>query len=172
MDADEGDEKLEGQAPDGEGREREAEAQEPRPEGEEAEEGAGADGPEGFRALIDARDRRIAELEAEVAGAAESKARADELGRRIEELKAESAEERVGYELRLAGARSVKAARAVLADYDGDIGALRAAEPWMFRQAPAASGASGLEPAGAAGGSDGRALRRWERIAGVADEEE
>ena len=35
-------------------------------------------------------------------------------------------------ELRLAGARSVKAARALLDEHGGDVGALKEAEPWLF----------------------------------------
>ena len=41
-------------------------------------------------------------------------------------------EERIGFELQLAGVRNVKAARALLPDYDDDIDKLKAAEPWLF----------------------------------------
>lgn len=72
----------------------------------------------------------------------------------------------------------MKAARAVLDNYEGDVEALKAAEPWLFSQAGATSqqtsqefGTTGMEPAGAAGGSDERTVRRWERIAGLTEEE-
>lgn len=67
----------------------------------------------------------------------------------------------------------MKAAKALLADHDGDIQALVAAEPWLFEGAGTkggAEGTTGLEPAGASGGSDAQYMRRWERIAGLADE--
>ena len=87
------------------------------------------------------------------------------------------ADERTEFALRAAGARSVKAAKALLADHDGDIQALVAAEPWLFEGAEATSqrssqagGTTGLEPAGASGGSDDQYMRRGERIAGLADE--
>lgn len=57
--------------------------------------------------------------------------------------------------------------------------------PWLFAgSVPGASqnasqthgfsttGATGLEPAGVAGGGDGRDMRRWERIAGLSQEKE
>ncbi|MCI6682011.1 MAG: hypothetical protein MR472_06220 [Parafannyhessea umbonata] len=34
------------------------------------------------------------------------------------------------------------------------------------------SGATGLEPAGVAGGGDSAYMKRWERIAGLAEEKE
>lgn len=62
---------------------------------------------------------------------------------------------------------------------DDGAAALVAAEPWLFEGAEATSqrtsqtsagGATGLEPAGALGGSDDQRMKRWERIAGLADE--
>lgn len=46
-----------------------------------------------------------------------------------------SESDRVDFALRLAGVRNVKTARAVLDDYEGDVEALRAGEPWLFSQA-------------------------------------
>lgn len=57
--------------------------------------------------------------------------------------------------------------------------ALVAAESWLFEGAEATSqrtsqtsagGATGLEPVGVAGGNDAAYMRRWERIADLADE--
>ena len=48
---------------------------------------------------------------------------------RIAELEAQGESDRIDFRLRLAGARNLKAARAVLADHDGDVEALVAAEP-------------------------------------------
>ena len=49
----------------------------------------------------------------------------------------------------MAGARNVKAARALLADYEGDVEKLKAGEPWLFDTAstPAQAGAMGLSDA-------------------------
>ena len=121
-----------------------------------------------YRELLDKQDARIRELESQVAEAAKSKESADKLAAEIERLRADAAEERMGYELRLAGARSVVAARALLGEHSGDVSALKAAEPWLFEDSKPAGGTTGLEPAGAAGGDDSE-LRRWRGIAGLED---
>lgn len=92
--------------------------------------------PDYERAIAE-RDERIAALEAQVADAAKSAEAAEELRAQIAELKAQGESDRVDFRLRLAGARNLKAARAVLADHDGDVEALVAAEPWLFSQAGA-----------------------------------
>lgn len=89
------------------------------------------------------------------------------------------ADELVEFALWAAGARSMRATMALLVEHDGDMAALVAAEPWLFEGAEptsqrtsqtSAGGAMGLEPAGVAGGNDATYMRRWERIAGLADE--
>ena len=139
---------------------RPEEAQEGQGQPEEPQEQAPrVDPAPDYRALLDAQDERIRELESQVAEAAKSKESADRLAAEIERLRADAAEERVGYELRLAGVRNVVAARALLGERSGNVAALKAAEPWLFEDGPA-GGTTGLEPAGAAGGDDGE-LRRW-----------
>ena len=128
-----------------------------------------------YQRAIKERDDKIAELEAQIAKAAETKESADKLTAEIAELKQQSADERVAYELRLAGARNVTAAKALLSEHDGDVNALKEAEPWLFEAAGAKnakqqSGTTGLEPAGASGKDDSM-LKRWERIAGLEDDE-
>lgn len=67
----------------------------------------------------------------------------------------------------------------MLADHDGDVEVLVAVEPWLFSRAGATSqqtsqnvpGTTGMEPAGVAGGSGERDMRRWERIAGLTEED-
>ena len=137
-------------------------------EGKHAADGA-------YQAAIKQRDAKIAELEAQIAKAAETKESAEKLTAEIAELKQQSADERVSYELRLAGARNVTAAKALLSEHDGDVGALKEAEPWLFEAAGAKNdkqqgGTTGLEPAGATG-KDDSTLKRWERIAGLDDDE-
>lgn len=140
----------------------------------------GADGDAAARARADyeaalrERDARIAELEGEIAEAAKTAEGAEALRKEMDELRRRGDEERVGFELQLAGARNVKAARALLPDYDNDIDKLKATEPWLFgagAAAPARAGATGLPNAGAAT-DEGAQMRRWRKIAGIDDEEE
>ena len=127
-----------------------------------------------YEAALAERDARIAELEGEIAEAAKTAEGAEKLRAEMDELRRRGDEERVGFELQLAGARNVKAARALLPDYDNDIDKLKAAEPWLFgagAAAPAQAGATGLPNAGAAA-DEGAQMRRWRKIAGIDDEEE
>ncbi len=103
--------------------------------------------------------------------AARSAEAAEALRSEIEAVKAASADEHVEYELRLAGARNVTAAKALLAEHGNDVGSLKEAEPWMFSAAAPAAGATGLPSVGAAT-DRGRTLRRWERIAGLDGDDE
>ena len=81
-----------------------------------------------YEAALKERDARIAELEGEIAEAAKTAEGAEALRKEMDELRRRGDEERVGFELQLAGARNVKAARALLSDYDNDVEKLRAAE--------------------------------------------
>ena len=139
--------------------------------GGEGSEGAGAEGggDAEYRAALADRDKKIAELEARIADAAKTVESANALAKQIEELKAATDAERVGYELKLAGCRSVRAGRVLLADHEGDMAALKKAEPWLFGDA-VGTGATGLEPAGASKG-EGDEMRRWYEIAGIEDKE-
>lgn len=127
-----------------------------------------------YEAALKERDARIAELEGEIAEAAKTAEGAEKLRAEMDELRRKGDEERVGFELQLAGARNVKAARALLPDHDNDIEKLRAAEPWLFgagTPAPAQTGATGLPNAGAAS-DEGATIKRWRRIAGIEGDEE
>ena len=134
-------------------------------EGTGAENGGGAE----YRAALAERDKKIAELEAQIADAAKTVESANALAKQIEELKAATDAERLGYELKLARCRSVRAGRVLLAEHEGDMAALKKAEPWLFGDAPG-GGATGLEPAGASKG-EGDEMRRWYEIAGIEDKE-
>lgn len=129
------------------------------------------DGAADYQAALKAKAAQIAELQGMVADAAKTAEATEALGKEIADLKARLADERTEFALRSAGARSVTAAKALLAEHDGDVEALVKAEPWLFDAGgPGKGGATGLEPAGASGGSDDQYMRRWERIAGLADE--
>ncbi len=128
-----------------------------------------------YEAALRERDERIAALEGEIAEAAKTAESAERLRAEMDELRRKGDEERVGFELQIAGVRNVKAARALLSDYDNDIDKLRAAEPWLFgagATAPAQAGATGLPSAGAATTDEGAQMRRWRAIAGIEGDEE
>ena len=142
--------------------------------GVEAGGDAAAKAREGYEAALAERDARIAELEGEIAEAAKTAEGAERLRAEMDELRRQGEEQRVGFELQMAGARNVKAARALLADYEGDVEKLKAGEPWLFgagTAAPAQTGATGLPNAGAAT-DEGAQLKRWRRIAGIEGDEE
>lgn len=129
---------------------------------------------EDYEAALAERDARITELEGEIAEAAKTAENAEKLRAEMDELRRKGDEERIGFELQIAGARNVKAARALLSDYNNDIDKLKAAEPWLFGAgavAPVHAGATGLPNAGAAT-DEGAQMKRWRKIAGIDDEEE
>ena len=134
-------------------------------------EGEGA--AEGYQAAIAERDARIAELEGQVAEAARTAESAETLRAEIAELKRSGEEQRVAFELAMAGCRNAKAAAALLPDHGGDVAKLKEAEPWLFAQEepPRPSGATGLPNAGAAF-DEGATMKRWRRIAGIEDDKE
>ena len=105
-----------------------------------------------YQAAIAERDKKIAAL--------------------VDELRAQGESDRIDFKLQLAGVRNVKAARAVLGDHAGDVDALKEAEPWLFADTPAKQqgGKTGLPNAGAAS-DEGKTMKRWREIAGIADEE-
>ena len=125
-----------------------------------------------YEAALKERDAKIAELEGEIAEAAKTAESAEALRKEMDELRRQGDEQRIGFELQLAGARNVKAARALLADYGNDVEKLKAAESWLFgaQGAPAPTGATGLPNAGAAT-DEGATMKRWRKIAGIEDEE-
>lgn len=115
-------------------------------------------------------NERIAELEVVLEAAGEKseelEACSETLQTENEQLKALAGADHMNFALALAGCRNVKAARAVLDDYNGDVEALKSAEPWLFAAHVEATGATGLPNAGAAE-DDGKDERRWRRLAGL-----
>lgn len=135
---------------------------------------AGKEPTPDYEKQIAERDKKIASLEAQIAEAAKTAEATEALRKEMDELRRQGEEQRVGFELQMAGARNVKAARALLADYEGDVEKLRAAEPWLFGAgavAPSPAGATGLPNAGAAT-DEGATMRRWRGIAGLPEDKE
>ena len=122
-----------------------------------------------YEAQLAERDKRISELEAQVADAAKTAEATEALKGEIAELKVQGESERIDFKLQLAGARNVKAARALLDEHKGDIDALKAAEPWLFADPPAKqTGKTGLPNAGATTDAE-KQMKEWREIAGIAD---
>lgn len=131
----------------------------------------GIDNQEEVAAQAGGQEGQQAQEGSQVAGTDYEKAIAERDGR-IAELKAQGEGERIDFALQLAGVRNVKTAKALLDDYDGDIQALKAAEQWLFSDAPAKqSGKTGLPNAGTAS-DNGKVMKCWRRLAGLDDPED
>ena len=163
-------EQQESQAPQQQTDQQEAQGKHAKETGADAGAGSGVDA-DAYEKQLAERDSRIAELEAQIAEASKNAETADGLRAEIAALKEQGESDRIDFKLQLAGCRNVKAARAVLADHGGDVEKLKAAEPWMFADAPAKqTGKTGLPNAGAAADAD-RQLKQWRDIADLNDEE-
>ena len=131
-----------------------------------------------YEKQIAERDEKIASLEAQVAEAAKNAETAEQLRGEIAELKAQGESDRIDFNLRLAGVRNVKAARALLSDHVNDVDKLKEAEPWLFeaggkhaKGGNTSSGTTGLPNAGAAS-DEGKTLKHWREIAGLTDDDD
>nr|DAQ98699.1 MAG TPA: minor structural protein [Caudoviricetes sp.] len=125
-------------------------------------EGAGEGGGEGgkpgatvnrhkYERDLEAKDKEIEELKAQIAEAAKTKEGREELEKKMDDLKAQMASEKVGYQLELAGCVNVKAAKALLDDYDGNVAKLKEACPYLFGKEKH-TGTTGVKPSGAPSG--------------------
>ena len=134
---------------------------------EEVDHAQGEEGKD-YEALLAEQAKQISELQKQIAEAAKNAEKADKLARQIEELKSQAEDERIDYKLSLAGCRSTRAGKALLDDHEGDIDALKAAEPWLFceQEENVPRGKTGLEPAGVADGNE-MDLARWRSLAGL-----
>lgn len=90
--------------------------------------------------------KQIEELKADAAEAAESKAKRDEFEQKVSDLEGKLADSELSRKLEKVGCRSVKAAKALLPDYDGDVEKLRAAEPFLFEEVKPTTGSTGFKP--------------------------
>jgi hypothetical protein len=148
----------------------EPQAQEDHGQQQAAQEQPQVSGTDWEKAVVE-RDEKIAVLEAQVVEAAKNTETAEQLRGEIAELKAQGEYDRIDFKLQLAGVRIVKAARAMLGDYDGDVDALKGAEPWLFaneRTSKPPGGKTGLSNAGTSSDED-KTMKRWRRLAGLDD---
>lgn len=100
-----------------------------------------------------AKDKRIAELQAQIDEAAKTKEGRDDLQKKLDDMKAELDDEKVAHKLELAGCVNAKAAKALLDDYDGDVAKLKEECPYLFGK-DKQTGTTGKKPEGTAGDDD------------------
>lgn len=79
------------------------------------------DGAADYQAALKAKAAQIAELQGKVADAAKTAEATEALNAEIAALKRQMPDERVEFALRVAVARSVKTAKALLEEHDGDV---------------------------------------------------
>lgn len=143
--------------------------QEPETEPEEGAEGepAAGEGQDGvedkhgqpginrekYQRDIEAKDKQIAELQAQLDEKSKTEEGRAALKAELDKLKADMADERTDHRLELAGCLNAKAAKALLGDYDGDVAKLKEACPYLFG-VEKKTGSTGLKPEGAAGDLD------------------
>ena len=167
--ANEGDDKAEPQAtgtqagPDqGEGAQGGA-AGDPKPaaEGQGGEEGEVKDkhgqpgiNREKYQRDIEAKDKQIAELQAQLDEKSKTEEGRAALKAELDKLKADMADERTDHRLELAGCLNAKAAKALLGDYGGDVAKLKDACPYLFGTEKKQTGSTGARPEGPADGVD------------------
>ena len=108
---------------------------------------------EKYQRDMKAKDDKIAELQAQLDEKSKTEEGRAELKDELDKLKAEMADERVTHKLELAGCRNVKAAKALLEDYEGDVAKLRDACPYLFSEGKQ-TGSTGLKSDGDATAAD------------------
>ena len=107
---------------------------------------------EKYQRDMKAKDDKIAELQAQLDEKSKTEEGRANLKAEMEKLKADMADERATYDLKLAGIRdekAVKAAKAMLPDYGGDVAKLKEDCPYLFDGRKA--GSTGLRHEGEAG---------------------
>lgn len=109
------------------------------------------------------RDAKIAELEGKLEEAAKTEEGRTDLKAEIDKLRAEQAEERTAHKLEMSGCVDMKAAKARLADFDGDVAKLKESCPYLFEEKPKQTGSTGKPPAGASKAMD----EKLDKIFGV-----
>lgn len=115
------------------------------------------------------KDAKIANLEKQIADAAASKERAENLQKEIEDLKKEQADSKVTHNLEMAGCLDVKAAKARLEDFEGDVAKLKESCPYLFEK-DKQIGSTGAKHTGAPDASEAR-VKRAREAAGLKPKE-
>lgn len=108
---------------------------------------------EKYQRDIEAKDKQIAELQAQLDERSKTEEGRAALKAELDKLKADMADERTDHRLQLAGCLNAKAAKALLGDYGGDVDKLKEGCPYLFG-AEKRTGSTGLKPQGDASDLD------------------
>ena len=111
---------------------------------------------------VAALNARIEELQARIDDSAKTEKAREELKAEVRKARDEIAAEKLNWKLEKAGCKNVKAAKAVLDDYEGDVAKLKSECPYLFEEEK--KGATGLKPDGAPKGSE---ETKVDRILGI-----
>ena len=107
---------------------------------------------EKYQRDIEAKDKQIAELQAQLDERSKTEEGRAALKEELDRLKADMADERVTHSLQLEGCLNAKAAKALLGDYDGDVSKLKDQCPYLFAERK--TGSTGLKTQGDASDLD------------------
>ena len=121
---------------------------------------------EKYQRDMKAKDEQIAKLQEQLEEASKTEEGRAELQKQLDELKAKSADETVTWQLKDAGCRdenAIKAAKALLPDYEGDVAKLKEACPFLFPPDKKDTGSTGAKPQGASSAIDEKIDRVFSR---------
>ena len=114
---------------------------------------------------VAALQKTIDDLQAKIDDAAKTEKARDELKKEVQEARDAIKEEKLNWQLEKAGCRNIKAARALLDDYDGDVSKLKTDCPYLFEEEKP-SGSTGGKPGGAVDDSE-KERKRMRKIVGL-----
>lgn len=97
---------------------------------------------------VAALQKTIDDLQAKIDDAAKTEKARDELKKEVQQARDAIKEERIAWSLEKAGCKNVKAAKALLDDYEGDVSKLKADCPYLF-EGDSSKGSTGGKPGGA-----------------------
>lgn len=97
---------------------------------------------------VAALNKRIEELQSQIDDAAKTEKAREELKKEVQSARDAIKEEKINWQLEKAGCKNLKAAKALLDDYEGDVAKLKADCPYLFEE-EAPKGSTGGKPGGA-----------------------
>lgn len=151
-----------------------AEGEGAKPQDPDATEGATVNRHQ-YERDVERRDKRIAELEAQLKAQNDAKAaKGDEtaqLRKEIEDFKSQLADEKLNAALAAAGCIDAKAAKARLDEFGGDVARLKDAAPYLFKTTEKKVMSTGGRSAGTPSPDDER-VRRARAAAGLKPKEQ
>ena len=107
---------------------------------------------------VAALNKRIEELQAQLDDAAKTEKAREELKKEVQSARDAIKEEKLNWQLEKAGCKNLKAAKALLDDYEGDVAKLKSDCPYLFEEEKP-SGSTGGKPSGPADDKEERLER-------------